>query len=215
MEKVVKDTPIQANQPKHPVVVYGTVAIVALAVVGGVLFWRFEQSRVYIEKAEITAPLIDLSAKTAGKLEEIFVHEGDQVAENAAVARIGNELVKAKTDGLIVKTKEDIGRNFNPGEAVVSMIAPTELRVVGHIDEDKGLTDLKVGQTAEFTVDAFGSRKFVGVVDEISDTSRDSDIVFSISDKREKKRFDIKVRFNRAQYPELKNGMSAQIWIYK
>jgi hypothetical protein len=66
-----------------------------------------------------------------------------------------------------------------------------------------------------FKVDAFGDKKYYGVVDEISSTSHESDVVFSISDKREKKKFDIKVRFNLAEYPELKNGMSAKLWVYK
>lgn len=205
-----------AQKPvKHPVIKHGPLVIVALLVVVGVVFWQVQQGRVYIEKAEITAPVVELSPKAPGKLEEVIVKTGDEVKENETVARVGDELIKAKADGVVVKVNEDIGTNLNAGTMVVSMVSPDDLRVVGHLDEDKGLTDLKVGQTAEFTVDAYGSKKFTGVVDEISQTSRDSDIVFNISDKREKKQFDVKIRYNVAQYPELKNGMSAQVWIYK
>ena len=66
-----------------------------------------------------------------------------------------------------------------------------------------------------FKVDAFGSKKYYGVVDEISPTSKESGIAFNISDKRETKEFNISVRFDNAAYNELKNGMSAKIWIYK
>ena len=51
-----------------------------------------------------------------------------------------------------------IGKTFNPGQAVVSMIDPAQLRVVGTIDENKGLNEIHVGQLASFTVDAFGSK---------------------------------------------------------
>jgi len=68
---------------------------------------------------------------------------------------------------------------------------------------------------ASFTVDAFGSKKFFGIVDEISPISDQSGIVFNISDKREVKQFDIKVRFDIKAYPQLKEGMSAKIIIYK
>jgi hypothetical protein len=95
------------------------------------------------------------------------------------------------------------------------MIDSTDLRVVGHLDEDKGLKDVQVGQLAIFKLDAFGGKKYLGVVDEISETSRESGVVFNISDKREVKQFDIKVRFDTDAYPELKNGMSAKIWISK
>jgi len=45
--------------------------------------------------------------------------------------------------------------------------------------------------------------------------SREGDVVFNISDKREVKQFDVKVRFDISKYPELKNGMSAKMWIKK
>jgi hypothetical protein len=95
------------------------------------------------------------------------------------------------------------------------MFDPNELRVIGQIDEDKGLSDVKVGQDVEFTVDAYGSKKYTGIVDEISPVSREGDVVFNISDKREVKQFDVKVRFDISKYPELKNGMSAKMWIKK
>ena len=44
--------------------------------------------------------------------------------------------------------------------------------------------------------------------------SQQSGVVFTISDKRETKQFLIKVRFDAAAYPELKNGMSARMWVY-
>lgn len=214
METTIKTEP-QEKAAKHPVVKHGPLVILLLLIVAGVAYWHMQQSRVYIEKAEVTASVIGLAPKTSGKLEEMLVKEGEEVKENQTVARVGNELVKAKSDGLVINTTDDIGKSINAGEAVVSMINPQDLRVVGHLDEDKGLTQLKVGQTAEFTMDAYGSKKFTGVVDEVSETSRNSDVVFSISDKREVKQYDIKIRYNVAEYSELKNGMSAQAWIYK
>ena len=89
------------------------------------------------------------------------------------------------------------------------------MRVVARIDEDKGLVDIHEGQHVDFTVDAFGSKTFSGVVDEISPTSRQNDIVFTISDKRPTNQFDVKIRFDNNEYFELKNGMSAKVWIYK
>jgi len=97
----------------------------------------------------------------------------------------------------------------------VSIIDPTQLRVIGTIEENKGLDKISIGQIVGFTVDAFGSKKYTGIVDEISPTSHNSGVVFTISDKRETKLFDIKVRFNPDKYPELKNGMSAKITIYR
>jgi multidrug resistance efflux pump len=74
---------------------------------------------------------------------------------------------------------------------------------------------VQVGDAATFTVDAFGSKVYKGVVDEVSQTSNQSDVVFNISDQRPTNQFAVKVRFDPTLYPELKNGMSAKIWVYK
>jgi multidrug resistance efflux pump len=204
------------KKPPSKKILFGILGGVLLTgLIGGTAYWFSIQKRVAIEKAEISAPSIDLSASASGLLEEVFVKAGDQVRTDAVVARVGNELIKTRTSGLIINAKNDIGRIFNRGEEGVSMIDPDELRVVGHIEEDKGLKEILVGQRAIFSVDAFSSREYFGTVDEISEVSRQSGVVFNISDKREVKQFDVKIRFNINEYPELKNGMSAKIWIYK
>ena len=53
-----------------------------------------------------------------------------------------------------------------------------------------------------------------GVIDEIAPTANASGIVFNISGQRETQQFDIKARFDATKYPELKNGMSARMWVY-
>ena len=194
---------------------YIGLVVVLVAAVGGFWYWRYSTSRIGIDTAQVMAPLITLTPSAPGTLQDVLVRPGDTVLPDTVVARVDNELIKTTVGGLIVSTEQNIGKHFNPGEAVVTMIDPTSLRVVGQIAEDKGLADVRVGQPALFTVDAFGGREFYGTVDEISPTSHNSDIVFSISNNREEKNFDIKVRFNVASYPELKNGMSAKITILK
>ena len=196
-------------------IIIGASAFVLIALTIGLAYWFNLQGRVYTDKAEISAAMTDLSPHNSGTLNEVFVNIGDYVTENETVARVGDETIKANSNGIVVAVNNSIGKNLNPGEVVVSLIDPTDLRVVGHIEENKGLKNIEIGQPVVFTVDAYGSKKYYGVVDEISDTSRESGIVFNISDKREVKQFDVKVRFDVSAYPELKNGMSAKIWIYK
>lgn len=196
-------------------VLYGGLVLVIIAALSGFWYWRYSSGRISIDTAQVMAPLIALTPSAPGTLQEVFVHPGDTVPQNTVVARVDNELIKTTTSGLIVSAEQNIGKHFNPGEAVVTMIDPTSLRVVGQIAEDKGLADVRVGQPVFFTVDAFGSRQFYGTVDEISPTAHNSDIVFSISNNREEQNFDVKIRFNTDSYPELKNGMSARITILK
>jgi len=191
-----------------------TAAIIFLGIGAGVLYWTTTSGKVSIENATVSAPLIDLSPISSGALTDVYVHEGDQIPANTAVAKVGNEVIKTKVGSVVISVKNNIGKLVNHGEAVVTVIDPSQLRIVGRIQEDKGLSQINVGQSATFTVDAFGGKEYQGVVDEISPTSRAGDIVFNISDKRQEQEFDVKVRFDTSLYSELKNGMSAKLWVY-
>jgi multidrug resistance efflux pump len=180
------------------------------------LFYLYlTQNRIFIENSSIQATPISLSTPNGGSLQSVLVRSGDEVKANQAVAQIGNDIVKTKDAGLIISTSNEIGKNFAPNEAVITMLRPQDLRVVAQVQEDKGLSQIKIGQEAFFTVDAFGSKKYTGIVDEISPTARSGDVVFNISSARQEQEFNVKIRFNIADYPELKNGMSAKAWIYK
>jgi len=196
------------------IVIGGLILVVAIAIGGGA-YWKISSGRIYIEKGEISAPQIDLSSQNGGILETLMVKEGDMVEKNQPVAQIGDEVVRSREDGLVIRVQDKIGKLFNHGEAVVSIIKPSDLRILGTIGEDKGLKDIKVGQRVVFTADAFGSKEYEGFVDEVSPSSKDKGLSFSISDKRATSDFVIKVRFNTDAYSELKNGMSAKIWIYE
>ncbi len=199
---------------QHPYTLPIIIAIIIFSIGASFIILRILDKRVYTDKSSIVAPVTTLTPTTSGLLEEVDVHEGDTVGPSTVVARVGNELVKTKTGGIILSINNNIGSLVNPGEAVATMINPDDLRVVAQVDEDKGLSKIHVGQPVTFTVDAFGSKKYYGVVDEVSPSSRNQDVVFSISDQRATQSFNVKIRFNTTEYPELKNGMSAKVSIY-
>lgn len=199
---------------KQKIVLIVLIAIILLGSIGGLGYWLYIQKRIYTDKAEIDAPYIEISSKSGGQLEKLMVKPGDQISENTILAQVGNQIITNDQAGLVVSVRDNIGKIFSPGESIITMVYPNELRVIGHIDEDKGLEKLKVGQRVIFTVDSQGAKKYFGVVDEISEVSNASSVVFNISDKRAIKQFDVKIRFNINQYPELKDGMSAKLWIY-
>jgi multidrug resistance efflux pump len=189
------------------IVIGGTIAGVAYILAGN--------KTVYIDKAQIMAPTITLSPSAPGVLKEVDVAEGDTVLPNTVVAVVGTELIKSTSGGLVITVNNNIGKLVNPGDSVVEMIDPTQLRVVGELPENKGLVDIVPGQRATFTVDAFGGQQFSGIVDEVAPTAESSDVVFSVSDQREEQDFNVKIRYDLSAYPQLKNGMSAKIWVYK
>jgi multidrug resistance efflux pump len=192
----------------------GIIILVVLAVVGAVILKQLN-SRVYTDQADIEAPTITLGPSAPGILQKLFVNVGDHVAADTPVAEVGTQIIQTQVAGIITSTDNIIGQIANPTDPIVTMIDPTQLRAVAHLDEDKGLSSVQVGDHATFTVDAFGSKDYQGIVDEISPTARENDVVFNISDQRQTQEFDVKVRFDTAAYSELSNGMSAKITIYK
>lgn len=194
------------------------VAAVILAAVGGgsaaLAYVAASGRTVFTDQAKIEAPVIQLSATTGGVLRSLSVQAGDAVAPSTVVAQVGVELIKSTQGGLVIATHGDVGDSVTPGAPVVDMIDPQSLRVVGSVDENKGLNRIHVGDPVVFTVDAFGGKQFVGTVDEVSPTSNQSGVVFNISDQRQVQQFSIKARFDTEAYPELRNGMSARLWVY-
>ncbi len=192
------------------------VALVACVVIGGGAYWYVSSRTVYIDLSVVQAPVINLSPANSGPLQTVFVKVGDMVTANQPIARVGNGIVESETSGEIVSIDQNIGEfeSALTGQSVVAtMIDPTQLRVVGHLDEDKGLASVAVGDLTKFTVDAFGSKEYYGVVDEVGRISQ-GNTTSNIFSQRPTYQFNVYIRFNPAKYPELKDGMSARIWVY-
>jgi len=200
---------------KHPLITELAFVLVLAALIGGYLYWQDLQGKIYIEKAEISAPIIALGASTSGIVEKFYVQEGDRVSEGQRLALVGNQTIYARTRGIVIWIKNTPGQFVSPQDATIKMIDTSQMRLVGRIQEDKGLKDIRPGQRVRFTVDAFGSKEYEAFVDSVGVSARQSDIVFSISDKRETKEFEVRALFDTQAYSELKNGMSAKMWIYK
>ena len=206
--------PLLPRELRRRLSIFGGIGlmILALALTGAYLIYASRQ--VTIDTAVVSAPLIDLAPTVSGRLNALYAQEGDTLPADVPVALVGTQVVKTKTAGLVVKVDDVIGAQVAAGTSVVTMINPSALRVVGKIDENKGLAQIKVGDPATFTIDAFGSKTYEGVVDEVAPSSAQVDVVFNISDQRPTNQFDVYVRFNPLAYPELKNGMSARIWVH-
>jgi len=189
--------------------------ILAAVFVGGIYYWNYLQSSIYIEKAEIRAPLISIGPQVPGVLERLYVHEGDIVFRDQSLAKVGGETMRARTDGKIISVMDVPGQTAGPQDPIVTMIDPTKLRLVGRVQEDKGLKDISPGQKVIFTVDAYSNKQYEATVERVALSARQLDIVFSISDKRAEREFEVTAIFNPYAYPEIRNGMSAKMWVYK
>jgi multidrug resistance efflux pump len=211
-----KDT--QKAAPKRDPRILILAAFIVVVIGGGIAalaYMGVSNRTVYIDRSQISAPLSDLAPATAGVLKAVYVSEGQVIPPNTVVAQVGTQLLKSTGGGLVVTVNNNIGKLVSPTAAVVTTLDPAQLRVIGQVQEDKGLIHIKVGDPVTFTVDAFGGKQFTGVVDSVAPTAQSGDVVFSVSDNRQEQDFDVKVNYDPQLHPEIKNGMSAKMWVYK
>ncbi len=200
---------------RHPLFIDAMLILLAIALAAGYFIYQDMSSKVYIEDAQIRAPLISVGPSEPGILQKLYVQEGDSVSQGQKLALVGNETVTAMTQGVVIGVTNVPGQMVSPQTPVVTMLDRRQLRLVGSVQEDKGLKDIVPGQRVVFTVDAFPGRQFNGTVESIAESAKQSDIVFSISDQRQERDFEVTVVFDVEAYQELKNGMSAKMWVYK
>jgi multidrug resistance efflux pump len=189
-------------------------SLILLAIIGSSLFYLLTNHRVKTDTAQVQTPIVDVVPTTPGHLLETYVNEGDKISKGDILALTDTGTIKSYTDGYVVKVNQQIGALFSAQTPIVETIDPNQSRIVGEIDENKGLSQIKPGQVASFTVDALPGKKFFGFVDEVSPTATQDQLSFSISSARPVRQFEVFIKFDSQKYPEIKNGMSAKLVIY-
>ena len=130
----------------NPFFLAGLVFVLVVGGFFGIRYWLDVQSKIYIENSEISAPIISMSPVTPGIIDSVFVKEGDAVTEGQQLAQVGNQFILAKTSGIIIWVQNTPGQMASGATVILKMIDPNSLRVIGHIEEDKGLSQVQVGR---------------------------------------------------------------------
>jgi multidrug resistance efflux pump len=204
---------IQLFKNKKFLTIAGGVAALVLFVVSFVVFQK-TTGRVNIDKSLIQSPVITISPSQSGVVREIKAKEGQAVEAGDTLAVVGSDILRADTDGLIISASDLTGSTVYQTTQLIQMIRPVNLRVVGTIDENKGLNDIRVGQVVSFTVDALPGKTFWGYIDEISPSAVSPAFSFSTSTERSTQQFTVYAKFDTSSNPAIKNGMSAKMVVY-
>ena len=180
---------------------------------GGILA-AITAKRTHIDNSQVLSPVITLSPTVSGKVQAIDVKEGQLVSPGDTLAVVGSETLRADTDGLVISAPDLTGSTVTPATTLIQMIRPTSIRVVGTIDENKGLNQIKVGQVVSFTVDALPDSTYWGYIDEIAPSANTSGFSFSTSTERTTQKFNVYAKFDTTAYSPIKNGMSAKMTVF-
>lgn len=190
------------------------IVITILVVIVSYFFYQMRTARVFIDDSLVNAPIVTVTPNIAGTLTQLSVYEGEYVKKGDSLAIVGGQTIYANSDGLVVMADNQIGSSVSQQTPVVELVNPQDMRIAGTIDENKGLSDIHVGQVVSFTVDALPGQTFWGYVDEISPSAKQTQAAFSISSERPTQQFVVYAKFDSKKYPGIKNGMSAKLTIF-
>lgn len=193
--------------------IFGISVLIVIVITSYVLYQK-TTGRIFIDKSQIQAPVITVSPSTSGKVLEMRVKEGQTVQNGDTLAIVGSETLRADTDGIIISASDLTGSSVTPAAQLIQMIRPVNMRIIGTIDENKGLNQIKVGQAVSFTVDAVPGKTFWGYIDEIAPSANAQVFSFSTSTERPTQQFTVYAKFDTSANPLIKNGMSAKMTIY-
>ncbi len=200
---------------RNPKVLRVLVAIlIILIAAAGYGFLAFKMGRVAIDNSLVADPISSIAPATPGILQETDVYENQLIQKGDPIAVVNGQTIYAQTNGLVIMANTQLGSIVSAQNPVAQIIDPSQMRIAGTIDENKGLSDIKVGQVVAFTVDALPGKTFWGYVDEVSPSSKQTQMSFSISSERPTQQFVVYARFDAAKYPQIKNGMSAKMTVY-
>lgn len=138
---------------------------------------------------------------------EIDVAQANIRRAQATVARyysmMSDTMIKAPVDGLVTKINVDVGEQSSVSQAAMSMIGLSNTQVKVDVPESD-ITKLKVGNTVDITLDAFGNDQiFNGTVTFIDPASTViSEVIY----------YKVTVGFN-TKDEKIKSGMTANLTI--
>jgi multidrug resistance efflux pump len=155
-------------------------AAVVLIVVAIFAFNAYREGQLWVstDNAQLTGQPVQVGAMNAGRLESITptigatVRKGDVIAQVALPSQTGMGQsgqvklgflgvgdtrvdVQAPVDGIVIAEPVAIGATVSAGQAIVSIVDPTQLWVNANIEETN-IGRVKVGQAVIVHVDALG-----------------------------------------------------------
>jgi len=116
--------------------------------------------------AASTAPQQIAQIRARAGVAEATVLQARAALEQAKL-NLERTTVRAPSDGVVTRRSLEAGQVVQPGQALLAITALDDVWVVANFKETQ-LRDLRAGQNATVTVDAYGGRDFPGHVESIS-----------------------------------------------
>lgn len=167
------------------------VALVVVLVAGGVGFSMYREGQMYVstDNAQLSGQPVQVGSMNAGRVALIGVKIGERIAHGDVLAEVAlpsqvgvaqngqpkldflgaadtRVSVVSPIDGVVIATPVAVGASVQAGQAIVSVVDPSQLWVNANIDETN-IDRVHVGQPVSVHVDAL-NRDVPGVVESVT-----------------------------------------------
>ncbi len=150
--------------------------IVAFAAIGGGITYYVYNNYMYYgtDDAQVTGPIINISAPAAGTLSSLSVKLGDTVTSGETIGSVtpatgaatGAINLTSPINGTILQVPAVQGQGVAPGLTLLTITNLSALTVTANIDEN-AINNVQVGQAVDIHIDAYSDTSFTGHVQQI------------------------------------------------
>lgn len=157
--------------------------IIAVLAIGGGIFYAVYNNYTYYntDDAQITGPIVNVSAPAAGTLTNLSIKQGDTVTANEIIGTItlppsasangtagtpATINLTSPMNGTILQVPAVQGQNVAPGLAIAEVTNLSAMTVTAYVDENS-INNVSVGQSVDITIDAYKDTSFTGHVQQI------------------------------------------------
>jgi len=141
--------------------------VILLAGLGVAGYFIYEGNFYYqTDNAKVDTKIYQLTANASGKLEKVYISQGDEVKAGQVLARVENgSLIKSPIDGTVIDVKMDEGGYVNAKDIVMAIANTSDIYITANVEETN-ILKIYPGQSVTVSLDAYG-KSFDGYVDEV------------------------------------------------
>ncbi|MBE3561810.1 MAG: efflux RND transporter periplasmic adaptor subunit [Ktedonobacteraceae bacterium] len=152
------------------------IVVAVLAIGGGIAYIIYDNYTYYrTDDAQVTGPIVNVSAPAAGQLTTLSVKQGDTVTAGQTLATIApvagananNTLsISSPISGIVLQTPVVQGQFVAPGLSIIQVTDLKAVNVTAYVDEG-AINNVKIGQDVDIHIDAYSDTNFTGKVQQI------------------------------------------------
>jgi multidrug resistance efflux pump len=161
-------TPKTAKRKINKLVLILAVIVILLAGLGAAGYFIYEGDFYYqTDNAKVDTAIYQLPANARGKLDKVYISQGDEVKAGQMLARVDNgSLIKSPIDGTVIDVNMDEGGYVNPTDIVMAVANLADIYVTANVEETN-ILKIHPGQSVNVSLDAYG-KSFDGYVEEVN-----------------------------------------------